>query len=128
MVGTVLVDPQQFENALLNLVLNSRDAMPTGGEITIQSEILTIESEGFDLGRPSEPGEYLCLTIVDTGVGMSAADIQKAFDPFFTTKPAGEGTGLGLDIVTRIIAKHNGKISVDSQPGNTCFRVELPNQ
>ncbi|MBT5881033.1 MAG: PAS domain S-box protein [Rhodospirillaceae bacterium] len=127
MVGTVLVDPQQFENALLNLVLNSRDAMPTGGEITIQSEILTIESEGFDLGRPSEPGEYLCLTIVDTGVGMSAADIQKAFDPFFTTKPFGRGSGLGLSMVHGFVNQSGGHVTIESEVNvGTIVHMYLP--
>jgi signal transduction histidine kinase len=93
-----LVDPSQLENALLNLCINARDAMPDGGRITIETGnrwIDTLQSEAQDLPE----GQYLSLCVSDTGTGMSPEIVERAFDPFFTTKPMGEGTGLGLSMI-----------------------------
>jgi signal transduction histidine kinase len=87
-----LVDASQLENALLNLCINARDAMPDGGRITIETANRTLDGEtARTLDMPE--GEYLCLCVTDTGTGMTADVIAKAFDPFFTTKPLGQGTG-----------------------------------
>lgn len=110
--GAVLIDPRQFENGLLNLVLNARDAMPAGGKISIQSEIQAIRRDHFDLGNPAVSGSYLCISITDTGVGMSEADIQQAFDPFFTTKPFGRGSGLGLSMVHGFVNQSGGHVTI----------------
>ena len=110
--GAVLIDPRQFENGPLNLVLNARDAMPAGGKISIQSEIQAIRRDHFDLGNPAVSGSYLCISITDTGVGMSEADIQQAFDPFFTTKPFGRGSGLGLSMVHGFVNQSGGHVTI----------------
>ncbi|MEC7471898.1 MAG: ATP-binding protein [Pseudomonadota bacterium] len=93
--GLALVDPSQMENALLNLALNARDAMPDGGTLRIETQRLALQAEQATRhGVPT--GEYLCVRVIDSGVGIPAALVDKVFEPFFTTKPLGEGTGLGL--------------------------------
>ena len=110
------VDQNQLENALLNLVINARDAMPEGGCLTIATTNKT-----FDLDdareHELEPGDYLFLCVSDTGSGMSAAVIAKAFDPFFTTKPLGVGTGLGLSMVYGFVRQSGGQVRIHSEPG-----------
>ncbi|PZO81298.1 MAG: hybrid sensor histidine kinase/response regulator [Mesorhizobium amorphae] len=123
---TALVDPSQLENALLNLCINARDAMPDGGTITIETENRTFHSE--DAARHElEPGEYLSLGVSDTGAGMSAEVTAKAFDPFFTTKPLGQGTGLGLSMIYGFAQQSGGQVRIASELGRgTTVRIYLP--
>jgi CheY-like chemotaxis protein len=113
---TTLVDPNQLENALLNLCINARDAMPDGGRITIETALRGIEpaaARELDLAA----GEYVALMVRDTGSGMPPEVIARAFDPFFTTKPLGEGTGLGLSMVYGFVRQSGGQARITSQPG-----------
>ena len=121
-----LVDASQLENALLNLCINARDAMPDGGRITVETANRSIESESARaLDMPA--GEYLCLCVTDTGTGMSADVIAKAFDPFFTTKPLGQGTGLGLSMIYGFTKQSGGQVRVHSQVGQgTEMCIYLP--
>jgi PAS domain S-box-containing protein len=120
-----LIDPNQLENALLNLCINARDAMPDGGRLTIETSNRWMD-ERTARARDMLPGQYVSLCVSDTGTGMTPEIISRAFDPFFTTKPMGEGTGLGLDSVRRIIQVHHGDIRVESKPGATTFQIRLP--
>jgi len=110
------IDPPQLENALLNLCINARDAMPGGGRITIQTTNHHFEdpaAENLDL----EPGDYLSLCVIDTGTGIPPELLVRIFDPFFTTKPVGEGTGLGLSMIYGFAKQSGGLIRVESTPG-----------
>jgi PAS domain S-box-containing protein len=112
----VLADPNQLENALLNLCLNARDAMPDGGDLTIETGNLRLEaSEAKALDLP--PADYVSLSVADTGGGMTADVVAHAFDPFFTTKPLGEGTGLGLSMVYGFVRQSGGQARIYSEPG-----------
>lgn len=116
-------DEHQLENALLNLVINARDAMPDGGQLTVASEHVSVE------GRSSEisAGEYVRLSVRDTGSGMSDDVLSRAFDPFFTTKPIGQGTGLGLSMVYGFIKQTGGHVLIDSAEGQgTAVHLYLP--
>ncbi|RON69882.1 hybrid sensor histidine kinase/response regulator [Pseudomonas fluorescens] len=121
-----LVDASQLENALLNLCINARDAMPDGGRITVETANRSIEPDSARaLDMPA--GEYLCLCVTDTGTGMSAEVIAKAFDPFFTTKPLGQGTGLGLSMIYGFTKQSGGQVRVHSQVGQgTTMCIYLP--
>ena len=120
-------DPHQLESALLNLAINSRDAMPNGGKLTIETENCELDKFYATEQRDVTPGQYVCLSVSDTGVGMSSTVRDRAFDPFFTTKPIGQGTGLGLSVSYGIIKDHGGTITVDSTPGRgTVFRISVP--
>jgi PAS domain S-box-containing protein len=119
-----LIDDARFESALLNLVVNARDAMPAGGTITITTENLLP-----DMPRPpgGTPGEMIRVTITDTGAGMSADVAQRAFDPFFTTKEVGAGSGLGLSQVYGFVRQSGGDVVIDSTPGKgTTISLYLP--
>ena len=112
----VLVDPNQLENALLNLCINARDALPDGGTLLIQTANIQVdEKEAPDLGL--ERGDYVTLAVVDSGVGMTPAVMERAFDPFFTTKPLGEGTGLGLSMIYGFARQSGGQVKLESAPG-----------
>jgi PAS domain S-box-containing protein len=113
---TVLADTNQLESALLNLCLNARDAMPEGGTLSIQSANHVLgEPEASALELPA--GEYVSLSVADTGVGMTADVSARAFDPFFTTKPMGQGTGLGLSMVYGFVRQSGGQARIRSAPG-----------
>ena len=125
---SVLCDPNQLENALLNLVINARDAMAGhGGTIRLSATRATL-SEADTAGWPaSRPGEHVRFTVADTGSGMSAAVQAQAFEPFFTTKPLGQGTGLGLSQVHGFVAQSSGIVRIESAPSQgTAVHIELP--
>lgn len=124
-LAAVRADPGQLEQVLLNLAINSRDAMPRGGTLSIDTAVAgQADLRGIDR---SIPGDYVRLRVSDTGVGMSAEVTQRAFEPFFTTKPTGASTGLGLSAVHGIVTKADGHISIYSQPGvGTTICVLLP--
>ncbi|QDU36806.1 Blue-light-activated protein [Maioricimonas rarisocia] len=123
----VRADPGQIEQVVLNLAVNARDAMPTGGTLTIRTRTFEVDEE-FARGRPVlQPGPHLMLSIADTGCGMSPEVLAQIFEPFFTTKGTGAGTGLGLAVVHGIVTQSGGHIDVVSSPGQgTTFRILLP--
>jgi len=126
-VGTVHADPQQLQQVLLNLCLNARDAMPSGGELLVTTESLTENGDALSCKAGIPPGRYVVLSVTDNGCGMTPAVQQRVFEPFFTSKDVGEGVGLGLATAYGIVQEHGGDIRVDSQPGKkTVFRVYLP--
>ena len=121
-----LVDPNQLENALLNLCINARDAMPDGGRLTVETANKTVDARGA-ASRDLEPGSYLTLSVSDTGTGMSPDVIARAFDPFFTTKPLGVGTGLGLSMIYGFAKQSGGQVRIHSHPGSgTTVTLFLP--
>lgn len=121
-----LVDPPQLENALLNLCINARDAMPDGGRITIETSNRWLDHDDAR-ARDLEPGQYLSLCVTDIGCGMGADTVAKAFDPFFTTKPVGEGTGLGLSMIYGFAIQSGGQARICSGVGiGTTVRLYLP--
>lgn len=125
----VFVDPNQLENALLNLAVNARDAMPVGGTLAIMTR--NVDRGRTDSRRHGEfaPGEYVLLTVKDSGSGMSKETIEKAFDPFFTTKGVGQGTGLGLSQVYGFVKQSGGHVEIDSTLGKgTTISIYLPRQ
>ena len=119
-----LVDPNQLENALLNLCINARDAMPAGGRLTISTGNAQLgEADGQDL----PPGQYVTLCVADTGTGMTPEVVRRAFDPFFTTKPIGMGTGLGLSMIYGFVQQSGGQVRIHSAPGQgTTVCLYLP--
>lgn len=121
-----LVDPSQLENVVLNLAVNARDAMPDGG--TLHIEATNVELAQQDLaGEGLAPGQYVCITVSDTGVGMPCEVMEKAFEPFFTTKELGKGTGLGLSQVFGFVRQSGGDVKIESEVGRgTRIRVYLP--
>jgi PAS domain S-box-containing protein len=121
-----LCDPNQLESALLNLAINARDAMPHGGKLVITTENARLDSVSAD--TPAlEPGDYICIGVADSGIGMSAEVAARAFDPFFTTKPIGQGTGLGLSMIYGFARQSNGHATIDSKIGQgTSVKIYLP--
>ena len=127
--GLVLADSGQLHQILLNLVVNSRDAMPSGGRITLRTTRRQLNQTEAASFPGASSGPYAVMEVVDTGVGMTEDVQQKMFDPFFTTKPKGAGTGLGLSTVYGIVQQGGGWIDVESQPGEgATFRIGLPLQ
>jgi PAS domain S-box-containing protein len=123
----VLADATQLHQAVLNLCVNARDAMPHGGELTLALGEERIEAGDPRLPAGVMPGDFLVLRIQDTGLGIAPENLPRIFDPFFTTKPVGKGTGLGLSTVQGIVRGHGGFITVDSRMGvGTTFTVRLP--
>ncbi|MDZ3826325.1 PAS domain-containing hybrid sensor histidine kinase/response regulator [Pseudomonas monsensis] len=123
----VSTDVSQLENALLNLVINARDAMPEGGELLIETVNVYLDGSDITTLEPVKAGDYLMLAVSDNGTGMTPSVRSKAFDPFFTTKPIGQGTGLGLSMIYGFAQQSGGHVSLDSLPGQgTCVRLYLP--
>ena len=121
-----LVDENQLENALLNLCINARDAMPDGGRITIETANKWLDDRASKQ-RDLPEGQYLTLCVTDTGTGMAPEVIERAFDPFFTTKPLGEGTGLGLSMIYGFARQSNGQVRIYSELGQgTTMCIYLP--
>jgi len=120
-------DPNQLESALLNLVLNARDAMPDGGKLVVQTFNQYLDTGFTDAYTNLEPGDYVVLSVQDTGCGMPEAVINRAFDPFFTTKPIGQGTGLGLSMIYGFSKQSRGHVTIDSEVGKgTTVNLYLP--
>ena len=124
---TIQADAGNIEQVIMNLAVNSRDAMPEGGKLTIKTENVTIDQDYCDVVPEAQPGRFICISIADTGAGMDKELISHIFEPFFTTKGPGRGTGLGLSVVYGIIKQHKGWINVYSEPGiGTTFKIYLP--
>lgn len=123
----VLVDPTQLQQVILNLAINARDAMPRGGRLTIDVANVSLDEEQAGGVAETTPGDYVVLSVSDTGVGMAPEVLNAIFDPFFTTKAVGAGTGLGLSTVHGIVKAHRGSIDVSSTLGEgTCFKIYFP--
>jgi CheY-like chemotaxis protein len=119
-------DPNQLENAILNLCINARDAMPNGGTLTVETANTWIDDAGAK-GRGMETGQYVAICVTDTGPGMSPEVTARAFDPFFTTKPTGQGTGLGLSMVYGFARQSGGHVRIYSELGQgTTIKIYLP--
>jgi two-component system, cell cycle sensor histidine kinase and response regulator CckA len=129
-VGPIHADPGRVEQILMNLVLNSRDAMPRGGQVTVETAGVTLEPDGSPWQQQSEAppsGQYAMLAVTDTGHGMDPGTLQHIWEPFFTTKPAGKGTGLGLSVVYGSVKQSGGFVWVNSEVGRgTIVRVYWP--
>jgi CheY-like chemotaxis protein len=144
-IGRVSVDPGSLDQAVMNLAVNARDAMPRGGTLTLRTEVVDLDGAAARDGQPAAarpgggffeapglrhgvgPGRYVVLSVSDTGEGMDEETCSHLFEPFFTTKEVGKGTGLGLSVVYGIVKQSEGDISVESSPGSgTTFTIYLP--
>ncbi len=120
----IYADPTQLQQVFMNLCLNARDAMPSGGQLTIETRNVEIDEEFSRKNEHAELGSYVAILVSDTGIGMDEATAERIFEPFFTTKELGRGTGLGLATVYGIVKQHHGLIYVDTQAGRgSTFRV-----
>ena len=125
--GLADVDANQLENVLLNLALNARDAMPTGGTLTVETAQVRIGDRDAEYLMDLEPGEYILISVADSGTGMAPDVLERAFEPFFTTKPLGQGTGLGLSQVFGFVKQSGGHVQMFSAVGTgTTARIYLP--
>lgn len=124
---SAVADANQLENAILNLAINARDAMPEGGQLTIETRSIDLD-DAYSAAKPNvQPGRYVVIGVSDTGVGIAPEILDKVFDPFFTTKPIGQGTGLGLSMIYGFARQSGGQVRVHSQPGvGTTVSIYLP--
>ncbi|HRH40847.1 MAG TPA: ATP-binding protein, partial [Pyrinomonadaceae bacterium] len=124
---TISADPTQLHQVLMNLSVNARDAMPTGGTLTLKAENVSIDTDYAQMHPDASPGKFVLITVGDTGCGIAPENLDKIFEPFFTTKELDKGTGLGLSTVLGIIKNHQGFINFYSEPERgTRFDVYLP--
>ena len=124
---TIEVDPVQLESAILNLTINARDAMPDGGSLTIDTSLVRVSTRDARLVDDLEPGDYCCLSVSDTGSGMSREVLSQIFEPFFTTKGVGKGTGLGLSMIYGFVQQSGGTIRAYSEEGRgTRIAIYIP--
>jgi PAS domain S-box-containing protein len=122
-----LVDPGQLETAIINLVVNSRDAMPVGGRITIELGNVEIDEKYVERNPDAKTGDYVAIAVTDTGTGMPAEVVERVFEPFFTTKEAGKGTGLGLPTIYGFVRQSGGHVKIESEVGGgTVVRIYIP--
>ncbi|MGE0130622.1 MAG: response regulator [Blastocatellales bacterium] len=120
-------DATQLHQVLMNLCVNARDAMPSGGKLRIEAENIEIDEHYARMNVEAKPGKYVCVAVLDTGTGISDQNLAKIFDPFFTTKEHGQGTGLGLSTVAGIVRSHGGFVNVYSEVGKGAhFKIYLP--
>ncbi len=126
-LGLVRVDPGQFDQVIINLAVNARDAMPGGGQLSITTRAVSVDRPYQRGAEVMMPGSYVLIEVSDTGTGISEEDIGRIFEPFFSTKEVGAGTGLGLSTVYGIVRQTDGFVFVDSRPGNgAAFSIFLP--
>ena len=126
-VPFAVADANQLESAILNLAINARDAMPEGGQLTIETRFIDLDETYSEAKLDIKPGSYVVVAVSDTGVGIAPELLEKVFDPFFTTKPIGQGTGLGLSMVYGFARQSGGQVRVHSTPGvGTSVMIYLP--
>lgn len=126
-IWPMLGDSTQVHQALMNLCVNARDAMPDGGTLTLMARNVTVDESFAAVTPNAQPGQYVCLSVIDTGTGIQPQDLDRIFDPFFSTKEIGKGTGLGLPTILGIVRGHGGFVRVDSHVGKgTTFELYFP--